>query len=92
MAEGIKRQKRIKDEEDDMMAIIHQLKEEIKDKDKQIRELKLDLQAKDMEKSDYTKEQFWRLVVRHEQDIVNFDEEKTKFVSLWWWLFRWKER
>ena len=44
------------------------------------KELKLDLVAKNMEKTDHTKEQFWKLVVRHEDDLVNFDEEKAKFI------------
>lgn len=41
----------------------------------------MDLAAKQMENSNYSQEQFWKLVVRHENDIVNFDEEKSKMVQ-----------
>lgn len=65
----------------DAMSEIERLKAELMEARKQIKELKLDLVAKSMEKSDHTKEQFWKLVVRHEHDLVNFDEEKIKMIQ-----------
>ncbi|CAI2379383.1 unnamed protein product [Moneuplotes crassus] len=61
--------------------LIKALRAELEDANKQIRELKLDLAAKSMENGGHTKEQFWKLVVRHENDLLNFDQEKSQMIK-----------